>query len=384
MRPTQRQEPPPTPDRPAFLLFSLGPVQEFIAAARNTRDLWRGSYLLSYLVGSALSKITLDFGPDHVLFPNLLNQPLLDLLLRDELWNHVTAASGAELWQAFGYYSKEGKRRLLTPSLPNRFLAVLPSQMAEHPEWQSALGGHADATSYAAHLEDIVRSKLACIAGIVADCLHHPDADFNRERFLEQAKRLLEIHWQVLKWPETLAEIKDLTANLPVHDAEAEPVLDAVIEMVRKMPPDHRDKRYFVGGKVGSEQNPGELKQPAIGWAALNALSSWRLDAVKTTRTFKAWAAGGWQSGTEQNKDSLNGKEETCLTVPPDERLARELSEKFAQNPHLLNAGDRLGASTLLKRFWHLSWLCEKHPFCYSDFGMPNTRSHSCARTFAG
>jgi hypothetical protein len=157
--------------------------------------------------------------------------------------------------------------------------------------------------------------------------------------------------------------------------------------MVRKMPPDHRDKRYFVEGKVGSAQHPGELKQPAIGWAALNALSSWRPDAVKATRTFGAWSAGGWQIGTKQNKDSLNGKEETCLTVPPDERLARGLSEKLAQIPHLLKAGDRLGASTLLKRFWHLSWLSENHCFDPKvDFGMPNTRSiaaHEPCRTDA-
>ena len=30
-----------------LLAISVGPVQEFIAAARRTRDLWFGSYLLS-------------------------------------------------------------------------------------------------------------------------------------------------------------------------------------------------------------------------------------------------------------------------------------------------------------------------------------------------
>ena len=65
-------------DRPCFLLFTIGPVQDFIAAARTTRDLWSGSYLLSYLIGTCLHKITLDFGPDHVLFPNLCGQPIVD------------------------------------------------------------------------------------------------------------------------------------------------------------------------------------------------------------------------------------------------------------------------------------------------------------------
>jgi len=37
--------------KPAFLLFTIGPVQDFIATARKTQDLWAGSYLLSYLFG---------------------------------------------------------------------------------------------------------------------------------------------------------------------------------------------------------------------------------------------------------------------------------------------------------------------------------------------
>ncbi len=37
--------------QPAFLKFQLGPVQDFIAAARSIRDLWSGSFLLSWLMG---------------------------------------------------------------------------------------------------------------------------------------------------------------------------------------------------------------------------------------------------------------------------------------------------------------------------------------------
>src|SRR5699024_8098873 len=33
----------------SLLLFTIGPVQEFIAAARKTKDLWAGSYMLSWL-----------------------------------------------------------------------------------------------------------------------------------------------------------------------------------------------------------------------------------------------------------------------------------------------------------------------------------------------
>lgn len=41
--------------RPIHLSFSIGPVQSFVAQARRTRDLWAGSWLLSFLAESALA-----------------------------------------------------------------------------------------------------------------------------------------------------------------------------------------------------------------------------------------------------------------------------------------------------------------------------------------
>src|ERR1019366_400886 len=43
---------------PSFLLmFSLGPVQSFIAQARKARDLWSGSFLLSLLMEAGMQNI---------------------------------------------------------------------------------------------------------------------------------------------------------------------------------------------------------------------------------------------------------------------------------------------------------------------------------------
>ena len=39
------------------LVFSIGPVQGFIAQSRRTADGWVGSYLLSYLMGHALAAV---------------------------------------------------------------------------------------------------------------------------------------------------------------------------------------------------------------------------------------------------------------------------------------------------------------------------------------
>jgi len=54
---------------PYLYVLSIGPVQDFIAAARRTRDLWFGSYLLSEISRAAASKIAESGG--QLIFPAL-------------------------------------------------------------------------------------------------------------------------------------------------------------------------------------------------------------------------------------------------------------------------------------------------------------------------
>ncbi len=365
-------------------------MQDFIAAARNTRDLWSGYYLLSYLVGTALARIALDFGPDHVLFPNLANQPILDLLLKDEIWDKLKTASGEDLWQAFDYYNVAGKDRLLTPSLPNRFLALLPSDMTEHESWQEPdVQGRKGAARYAAELEQAIRDWLVEIGRSVATkCSEKLGDAFDEKRFSDQVRRRLEIHWQVLPWEKTIEDALRVTSPVPGEDGN-HPLdsIRAIQAMLNRMPPEHRDPRYFREDDVGVKGKTGPLGQVANAWSALFALASWQLDAVKATRAFRAWSAGGWQVGREHNKDSLNGREEACLAVPTDEKgeKAKALSRALAENGHAFKPGDVLGASSLLKRLWHRTWLIQEsgHKFVPEDFAMPNTRSIAAHQPFA-
>lgn len=97
--------------KPAFLLFSIGPVQDFIATARKTQDLWAGSYLLSYLSWSAMKTVADEFGPDSIIFPDLCRQPFADIWLKNE--------KGLDI-------KMPDSEKLSSPTLPNRFLAVIP------------------------------------------------------------------------------------------------------------------------------------------------------------------------------------------------------------------------------------------------------------------
>ncbi|MGV3771286.1 MAG: type III-B CRISPR-associated protein Cas10/Cmr2 [Verrucomicrobiales bacterium] len=374
--------PPPLLDRPAFLLFSIGPVQDFIAAARNTRDLWSGSYLLSYFAGSALSRIALDFGPDHVVFPTLAGQPIIDLLLKKELWDQVKTAAGDDLWKAFGYDTTSGKERLLTPSLPNRFMALLPSQMSEHGLWRTPDEmGRTGAAKYAAHLELVIRRQLRKIAESVRDLCGQHIPEFDAHRFDHQVTHMLDIHWQILPWPDDVEEGRQMAIQVPgIGENHALDSLDAIQAMLDRMPVEHRDRRYFKNANVGTTGNAGRLNQTSNAWSALYALAAWRLDGLKATRAFAAWSEGGWNVGIAQNKDSLNGKEEACLIVPKD---SESFSFALAENRHAFKPGDRLGASTLIKRLWHRTWLSKTYDFNLSDFGMPNTRSIADHHPFA-
>lgn len=95
---------------PALLVFSFGPVQSVIEAARRTGDLWAGSFLLSWLSWCAMRPIVTEYGADAVLFPDLHGQPLVDGWLAERGWQAIPGL-------------RSGSR---IASLPNRFLALVP------------------------------------------------------------------------------------------------------------------------------------------------------------------------------------------------------------------------------------------------------------------
>lgn len=367
--------PPPTPDAPAFLLFTIGPVQDFITAARSARDLWSGSYLLSYLIGHVLKRVALDFGPDHVIFPNLCDQPIMDLLLRKDIWDRVTTAEDQPLFEAFGYYrdadgaaNDDGRQRLLTPSLPNRFLAVLPCTMAEHrhrgPQFASL-------EAYAQHLAaDLKKFLTTDIAGDVSrEALAALGDRFDAARFALQTQRLLEIHWQLLPWPSDFAAAEALATLLPPDAPHAEYTPRAGLHTLLELCQHGADRRYLT-----PDSKP---KNVASAWSAIYASAEWHLDGTKSNRGFSASTGGSLAPGKTNTKDSLNGRDEAVLIVE-DQGDADTLSaglQRTLGKGHLLKPGEVLGAATLIKRLWPFAHLCKRHAFIPAKLSMPNTRS---------
>ncbi len=87
-------------DNNHILHFSLGPVQGFIGTARRTRDLWAGSFLLSWL--SAVAMVAVRERGGKIVFPGADDDPLVSRL------------------------EKRSKEEPRIGTIPNRFKAEVP------------------------------------------------------------------------------------------------------------------------------------------------------------------------------------------------------------------------------------------------------------------
>ncbi|HEX2958402.1 MAG TPA: type III-B CRISPR-associated protein Cas10/Cmr2 [Chitinispirillaceae bacterium] len=62
----------------SLAVFSITPVQPFIAKARKLRDSWTASVILSYLSFTGIREIMDKLGPDHIVYPSLHDQSLVE------------------------------------------------------------------------------------------------------------------------------------------------------------------------------------------------------------------------------------------------------------------------------------------------------------------
>lgn len=112
-----------------ILHFSFGPVQGFVSQARRTRDLWAGSYLLSYLAGQAM--LAIEQAGGEIVFPSVRGNSVMRALRSDLIPNKHDPPDTPE-----GLAARIG-------SLPNRFMVAVPDNVggtvavdAIHEAWQ--------------------------------------------------------------------------------------------------------------------------------------------------------------------------------------------------------------------------------------------------------
>ncbi|GEM_PF-1800544 len=121
-----------------FFIFTIGPVQRFISKARKTNDFLSGSLMLAYLIFRSMEPVIKEYGPDSIIFPNMLSSPLLDLKITEDIipelknWNDIN--ENDQLYHVKKALYREYQnsiRRLFIPSIPNRFFAIIPDDDIE-------------------------------------------------------------------------------------------------------------------------------------------------------------------------------------------------------------------------------------------------------------
>ncbi|NLB68551.1 MAG: type III-B CRISPR-associated protein Cas10/Cmr2 [Lentisphaerae bacterium] len=333
--------------KPELLMMQLGPVQDFIAQARSSRDLWSGSYLISWLIAHGLKAITDEIGPDAVVFPSLRGNGIFDALHHKEFyntpWKHGDDGKTQTTWERLladkGDWDKMADW-ILTPTLPNRFFAIVPPDRSEELANKAATA---------------IRNELCTIGEAVWQWLAANGAkEAWLGRWKSQIRAFPEITWATQKWL-TRGKCLQEAEKLPQDKDDLVGVAGRLKEMLKlaeeKLPQADRDLRYYT-----DKESKKHLNNSGLLWSAHYALLDAKLAARRNTRNFAKWDS---IDSSANVKDSLSGKEE-CIG---DEEFWKNLTENhkkiFTASSH------RYAAMNLIKRLWchpeaDISYLADK------------------------
>lgn len=292
---------------PAFLLFQLGPVQEFIECARSTQDCWSGSYILSWLMSKALSAVAMECGPDNVIFPALRGQPFFDFTMKD-VYSSIGLDSGKTLWD---YVSVSIDKKLRIPNIPNRFLMLVPQSKAKQ---------------LAELAENAIRSewhKISSEAWKIFCEDAGEDLSLWKERWADQVENFLTIHWQTMDWDMDLQD-HELTA------------------WALQIPEKERDPRYF-----DSSSGTPHLSNPGNTWNLQYKRTAKAFAARRALRDFEQFTKDSNPVISGAPKDALSGIEEIIGSETLWTRFKKDDASSFFKK----NEGP-YGAVSIIKRLF--------------------------------
>lgn len=322
-------------EKPALLVVSIGPVQEFIAAARTTSDLWAGSHLLSTLAWQAMKVVCERLGPDSLLFPQLRGVPIVDLWLAREKGLGSLFDERTE-WKT----QQTDNNPLFAAALPNKFMALVPAAQAE---------SLAEAITQAVRMW--VKQEGEIMLNMLLDEAKQPkDSPLHcYEQLRDQLQGFPEVHWAAAPW---LAETELAEAMAAFYPATGKQPgflgSDAWVILNREI--------QFEDGFKFFTPNPGTL------YPAVYELTERLLAAAKSVRAFGQLEQQGY-------RDSLSGEMEwlttqaTELQIPPGQRNDTLWAKVAREKPAWARKGEHLSALAMMKRLWpnrFRQWIREK------------------------
>ncbi|MGQ9634947.1 MAG: type III-B CRISPR-associated protein Cas10/Cmr2 [Bryobacteraceae bacterium] len=345
------------PDHQAALLaLSIGPVQDFIAAARKTEDLWAGSHLLSRLAWEAMRPLCEELGPDAVLFPRLRGVALVDLWLLEQMKLPPEWFDG-QIWMN----RRPDANPLFAAALPNRFVALVPASRAE----QLARKCGESVRTWLRELGLRTADRLLETAGLRQPGDARDESVPAYQQVREQLQGFPEVYWAIT--PLSLAEPGD-----------GEKDRDVSIDSLR------RAMAPFFGGDEGQDCGflashawkilreqirwPDNMAfydpNPGVLYPAFYELNERLLAAAKSVRPFTQEDQQGWRCTLTGETEWLT-HDRKLLDVPRGQRLRRSdphfregqhhetlWTRIVERKPSWAREGEHLGVLPAIKRLW--------------------------------
>ena len=344
-----------------LLSMSFGPVQDFIAAARTTSDLWAGSHLLSRIAWEGLKVIASEIGPDAVLFPQLRGIPQVDLWLRDEIRLPAERFAKAE-WAS----TQTDANPLFMAALPNKFVAIVPADQATvlAGKVTAAVRDWVKATAQEMLAELLEKARIANTTDLPC-----------HSQLTAQLAGFPEVHWATVPF------------SLIAADAEGK----AFAEQAQLA----RASRPFLGnvdtpGFLGSEAwcvlaktieidgaciftpNPGVL-YPAI-YDLLDRVAA----AAKAVRPFAQTRHEGYRCDLTSDAEWLT-TDRAQLKLAKGQRKDTLWTMAAEQSPGQFRKGEHLSAIAMLKRLWPRQFVREISSVIGKDIARYVISTHTMA-----
>lgn len=318
---------------PALLAVSIGPVQDFIAAARSTSDLWAGSHLLARLSWEAMRVVCERCGPEAVLFPRLRGIPQVDLWLREVCGLDPRLFDGCA-WT----HSRSDANPLFAAALPNRFTALVP------------------AAEVAPIVEEITRSVREFARGqaqaawqVLLDAAGTADSrEVGHGQIEEQLRGFPEVHWAAVPW-----SLAGSSAGDAAGSADASRLAAAMQPLFTGTPPGWLASEAWQLLSRGVQLDEGWFFRPNPGalYPALHELLERVLAATKGTRTFEPATQEGWRCALTGETEWIC-TDRSQLSLAPGQRQDTVWTRAALARPSWVKRGEHLGALPLMKRMW--------------------------------
>lgn len=315
----------------SMVVVSLTPVQPFIGKTRKLRDHWVASVLLSWLTFEGISAVMESLGPDHVLYPSLQDQPLVEARL---------SGSFAPFLDAYKDKTDMEKDETVA-SFPNKFVFLAPTGRE---------------SSFVAQVEDSIRREWKTLADLVLTWIGCDDEDegralrtmFNRQvdnwwQFSWSSSRLVSLRDQAdietlfvqEKFADLFETIRDFSKAFPAAN-HVYPVSHSLVQTVmavgKNVPVTTRSPEPGMKCPVCGELEilhdlPGKDHEASIYKSATDKF--WQ----HLSRRFVSSSA---PDGTDASGSGMIKKDEKLCAICSIKRFAPTALEKFGKT-HVLH-----------------------------------------------